>query len=149
MIFHPSTATRVRAGVEEPFDLFRYEPASSPRMTTFNVVSPSFPWMLDLRSGNLDVGVTIGDILMELFTYLHVGLGPMELEGVSEGYEGLMRTANQTRKGLLSSHERFGFQLIDWMLGNTHFSALGYDKHYLTERSLSVSPDMLVLTTRP
>ncbi|KAK0212297.1 hypothetical protein DFS33DRAFT_1280551 [Desarmillaria ectypa] len=148
MIFHPSTAIRVRAGVEEPFDSFRYEPASCPRMTIFNVVSPSFPWMLDLRSENLDVGVTIGDILMELFTYLHVGLGPMELGGVSEAYEGLMRVANHTRKGLLSSHERFGFQLIDWMLGNTHFSALSYDKHYLIKRSLPVAPDMLVLTTR-
>ncbi|KAK0459279.1 uncharacterized protein EV420DRAFT_313166 [Desarmillaria tabescens] len=148
MMFHPSTAKRVRDGVEEPFESFRYEPASSPRMSIFNVISPSFPWILDLRSKDPNVGVTVGDVLSELFLYFQVGLNSVELDRVSSQYRALIVEANGARRGSVSE-ENFGLQLLDWLLGSTQFMGLLRDAKYIEERNMPLSPDLYVVLTAP
>ncbi len=148
MMFHPSTARRVRDGVEEAFASFRYEPASSPRMTIFNVISPSFPWILDLRSKDPNVGVTVGDVLSELFLYFQVGLNSVELDRVSSEYRASIMEANSTRRGLVPE-ESFGLQLLDWLLGSTQFMGLSRDARYIENRNMPLSPDLYVMLTTP
>ncbi|PBK88516.1 hypothetical protein ARMGADRAFT_997191 [Armillaria gallica] len=147
MMFDPSTARRVRNGVEEEFDSFRYEPASSPRMTILNVISPSFPWVLDLRSSDLNVGVTVGDVLSELFLYLQVGLKTVELNRISPQDRASIMEANRMRKELVPE-ESFGLQLLDWLLGKTQFAGLLQDSRYVEERSMPLLPDLYVVLTK-
>ncbi|KAK0241117.1 hypothetical protein EDD85DRAFT_389875 [Armillaria nabsnona] len=146
MICHPSTAKLLRDGVEEPFDSFRYEPASSPRLTTLNVISPSFPWIIDLRPRDSNVGVTIGDVLSELFFYLQVALKPVELDRTSPEYRASIVETSVARKELVPE-ESFGLQLIDWTLGKTQFLRLERDDKYMTERLMPTSPDLYVVRT--
>ncbi|KAK0483061.1 hypothetical protein EDD18DRAFT_1432401 [Armillaria luteobubalina] len=146
MICHPSTAKRVRGGVEEPFDSFRYEPASSPRLTTFNVISPSFPWIIDLQPRDSNIGVTVGDVLSELFFYLQVALKPTELDRASPEYRASIVETSVTRKALVPE-ESFGLQLIDWTLGKTQFLRLERDEKYMTVRCMPSSPDLYVVRT--
>ncbi|KAK0195987.1 hypothetical protein F5146DRAFT_1133426 [Armillaria mellea] len=146
MISHPSTAKRVRDGVEEPFDSFRYEPASSPRLTTLNVISPSFPWIIDLRPRDSNVGVTVGDVLSELFFYLQVALRSVELDRTSPEYRASIVETSVARKELVPE-ESFGLQLIDWTLGKTQFLRLEWDEKYMTERHMPASPDLYVVRT--
>lgn len=149
MMFDPSTAKRIHNGVEEPFESFRHEPASFPRMTIFNVISPSFPWILDLRSSDPNTGVTVGDVLSEISLYLEVGLSSVELDRVPSKYRTAIAEAYRTRKGLVSE-ESPGFQLLDWLVGNTQFMGLSRDIDYIQERHMPVLPDLyVVLTTTP
>ncbi|KAK0226519.1 hypothetical protein IW262DRAFT_1480592 [Armillaria fumosa] len=149
MISHPSTAKRVRDGFEQPFDAFRYEPASFPRLTILNVISPSFPWIINLRSGDSNVGVTVGDVLLGIFFYLQVALKSVELDRISPQYRASITETSIARKQLIQE-ESFGLQLIDWMLGRTQFSGLERDTTYITERHMLSSPDLYVLhTTMP
>ncbi|KAK0454358.1 hypothetical protein EV421DRAFT_412745 [Armillaria borealis] len=149
MIFDPSTAKRVHDGVEEPFESFRHEPACFPRMTILNVISPSFPWILDLRSSDPNTGVTVGDVLSEIFLYLEVGLSSVELDRVPSQYRTAIAEAYRTRIGLVPE-ESFGFQLLDWLVGNTQFMGLSRDIDYIQERHMPVLPDLyVVLTTTP
>ncbi|KAK0495030.1 hypothetical protein EDD18DRAFT_1173645 [Armillaria luteobubalina] len=147
MISHPSTAKRVGDGFEQPFEAFRYEPASFPRLTILNVISPSFPWIINLRSGDLNVGVTVGDVLLGIFFYLQVALKSVELDRICPQYRASIMETSIARKQLISE-ESFGLQLIDWMLGKTQFLGLERDTTYITERRMLSSPDLYVLCTK-
>ncbi len=55
--------------------------------------------ILDLRSKDPNVGVTVGDVLSELFLYFQVGLNSVELDRVSSEYRASIMEANSTRRG--------------------------------------------------
>lgn len=124
VIIHPD-------GHVVPFDEFRHEPATIPRLTDVNTISRVMPYDWSTSSRCTETGVTIGD----LFEGLSMTL-PFRLSEGALNKLGAERKATAIRnyRARCSDKEGGEPQILDLLGGNTMFGGWIYDPVYERER---------------
>ncbi|KAK0214923.1 hypothetical protein IW262DRAFT_251397 [Armillaria fumosa] len=131
MIFPPSTAVRTRNNVQEPFDSFCLEPATFPRVSVLHIASRRMPLVFIVRADEDSIGVTVGDVLKVLSRYLRVGLNEVDLQSTTAEHRKAIIATHEARIQILQPKHQTGIQIIDWMVGHTHFTGFIHDIEYL------------------
>ncbi|KAK0466819.1 uncharacterized protein EV420DRAFT_1505533 [Desarmillaria tabescens] len=134
MIYPPSTAERVRKNVREAFDSFRLEPATLPRVSILHIASRRMPWVFIVRPDDDAVGVTVGDVLTVLARYLSVHLNEADLSSTTVEHRKAIVASHEARMQILQSERKLSIQVVDWMVGHTHFTGFFHDVEYLEGR---------------
>lgn len=127
----PTSAVIVHDGRVIPFDDFRYEPATSPRITHVKTISRLMEWDWRISSKIEEMGVTVGDLLIALSVVLPVRMSQWDMKSLSEeARESAIRTYEARRPG-----EGKGPQIYDLLSGNTLFGGWVHDQDYERERN--------------
>lgn len=130
----PSSAVIVHSdGRVAPFDEFRYEPATIPRLTQVKTISRLMHWDWRVRSKNMAMGVTIGDLLMALSIVLPVRMSEWDMNQIGEESKNAAIRTYQARCPDKSERP----QIYDILSGNTLFGGWVYDQAYEQERNFT------------
>ncbi len=146
MIYPPETAIRARKDVQEPYDAFRFEPATFPRVARLNIVSRCHPWEFIVRSYDDSAGVTVGDVLRILFMYLSVGLKEIDLQATSAEHRQAITAAHDARTRVLPPDKELNrnITILDW-IGQTHFTGFIHDIEYLEGRFRDIPSNLHII----
>ncbi|KAK0188522.1 hypothetical protein F5146DRAFT_1225290 [Armillaria mellea] len=145
MIFPPSTAERVRENVRESFDSFRLEPATFPRVSILHIVSRRLPWVFNVTPDDDAVGVTVGDVLSDLALRLSLHAGEVDLRSITIEHRQALIASKEARAQILQSEHKVGIQVVDWMVGHTHFTGFNHDIEYLEGRRLDAPLNLYIV----
>ncbi|KAK0239290.1 hypothetical protein EDD85DRAFT_829750 [Armillaria nabsnona] len=147
MIYPPETAIRARKDVQEPYDAFRFEPATFPRVARLNIVSRCHPWEFIVRSYDDSAGVTIGDVLRTLFMYLSVGLNEIDLQAASAEHKQAITAAHDARTRVLPPDKELNWNItiLDWIGQETHFAGFIHDIEYLEGRFHDIPSNLHII----
>lgn len=128
----PTTAVIIHPdGRIMPFDEFRHQPATIPRLTRVKTISRLMPWDWRVRSDCEEMGVTIGDLLKALSVVLPYRLSELDLDKLSEERKA---TAIRTYRRRCPEDADGRPQIHDLLSGNTLFGGWVYDQAYERER---------------
>lgn len=127
----------------------RTGPATFPRMSSISIISPAFPWTIDIKAEGEGTAVTCRDVVDQVHKYLCVLLSPLEMDDVTPEHRKAMSAAFRANRSQDIPAETFqnshGMRRIDWLCKNTIFEGLEEDKEYITERLAVFIPSTFVL----
>jgi hypothetical protein len=129
----------------------RDEPATFPRVTTLRIVSPTFPWTIEIHAEDLSVGVTCGDVIQQVDKFLHelvrkeeyAHAGKQRSKQMNEAYHFNRSTAHGVPGGRLGA----GMRRLDWLCRETMFGGLEENERYVREHAAGL-PCTFVLTCK-
>ncbi|KAK0489309.1 hypothetical protein IW261DRAFT_1444254 [Armillaria novae-zelandiae] len=147
MIYPQETAIRARKDAQEPYDAFRSEPATFPRVSRLDIVGRCHPWSFIVRPYDDSVGVTVGDVLRTLFMYLSVGLNEADLKTTSAEHRQAITAAHNARTRVLPSGKELNWNItiLDWIGQETHFAGFIHDIEYLEGRFHDVPSNLHII----
>lgn len=106
------------------FEDFCKEPATSPRITQFQMISKEIPWpFMAIRTDKM-TGVTVGDVLSNLSLALLVSMSDYIVRGLSEDNRAILLRAHQKRCPDKAERPK----PFDLLAGCTTFGGLTYDR---------------------
>lgn len=136
---------RARRSIDPPnrsWSAGRSSPATSPRVSQLRIISPHFPWLLEIEASRPAHGVTCLDVLegiheqlQHLVTRHHVAAlsgakGDAHRRKLYEVYHYNRSTARDAPGGSLGE----GVRRADWLLNNVMFDGLVNDQKYVQEK---------------
>jgi len=124
----------------------RQDPATFPRLSQVRIISPNFPWMIDVRNPN---GVTCEDICEKLYHFFHQKVDKSEWDNVDDesrkaitaSYKWNRSTHPAAPGGSLPEALTRG----DFLGRATRFDGLVVDNPFVKDRLNAVSGAVLVL----
>lgn len=114
-----------------PFDDFRYEPATSPRITQVKTISRLMHWDWRISSDVGEIGVTIGDLLRALSVVLPIRMNEWDMKRLDEEAKNTAIRTYQAR----CPEEGKGPRIYDILSGHTLFGGWVHDQDYERERN--------------
>ncbi|KII89368.1 hypothetical protein PLICRDRAFT_175558 [Plicaturopsis crispa FD-325 SS-3] len=154
MLFPSSYARCSHTVSEKTWSEHLHSPATFPRLRKIFIVSRSFPWIIHINPEDFNVGITCGDVLDEIYSYLYVRvvreeirvLPPSDLNAFDAAYH-----HNRTRRDehgeptvSLMRHSA-AMRRLDWLSHKTFFGGLSRDDAYIAERFSVAMPGAFVL----
>lgn len=129
------------------------EPATFPRLSNICVISPCFPWMIEIRSDAQDVALTCHDVIEQLHRFLYKFLSntdmdtalPTHQHAMWESFDASRDPPDELPGRLLISPIFNGLRRVEWLCGTTEFSGLDANSEYIRERFDIVLPGTFVL----
>lgn len=130
-----TTAVIVDGDRTIPYDDFRYEPATSPRLKQVKTISRlmHWDWLIRSRYDSEEMGVTIGDLLNGLSVSLGIRMNEWDMNSLDEETR---NTAVRTYRARCPEEEK-GPLIYDILAGSTMFGGWIYDQDYERERDFS------------
>ncbi|KII89382.1 hypothetical protein PLICRDRAFT_698433 [Plicaturopsis crispa FD-325 SS-3] len=157
MIYLPSYARCSRDVSEEAWSDLLHSPATFPRLRKMFLTSKSFPWTIHVNAEDTKAGVTCGDVLDEIFSYLYDAVLDEELAELSPSEVDTFKAAYRTNRSQRDEHGEPASTLleysdemrrVDWFARNTIFGGLEPDDAYVKERFDSAMPATFVLLSQ-
>ncbi|KII89369.1 hypothetical protein PLICRDRAFT_53807 [Plicaturopsis crispa FD-325 SS-3] len=154
IVFRPSYARCSHKVSDKTWSEYLRAPATSPRLRKIFVISKSFPWFINVSPGNVDIGVTCGDVLDAIYTYLYLSvrekdirdLPSTDLEAFHAAY-----VRNRSRKDAHGEpaasllHRSATMRRVDWLARKTFFGGLSRDNAYVAHRFGTDLPATFIL----
>ncbi|KII94274.1 hypothetical protein PLICRDRAFT_27158 [Plicaturopsis crispa FD-325 SS-3] len=130
------------------------EPATFPRLSNIHVISPCFPWMIEIRSDAQDVALTCHDVIEQLHRFLYQFLSntdmdtalPTHQDAMWESFDASRNPPDELPGRLLIGPIFNGLRHVEWLCGTTEFLGLDANSEYIRERVGVVIPGMFVLS---
>ncbi|KII89381.1 hypothetical protein PLICRDRAFT_110081 [Plicaturopsis crispa FD-325 SS-3] len=157
MLFPSSYARCSHTVSEETWSEHLYSPATFPRLRTIFIISRSFPWIIDVNPEDVNIGVTCGDVLDEIYSYLHVKVVREEIRALPSSDLSAFNAAYQKNRARRDEHGEPAISLLrrsaamrrlDWLSRKTFFGGLDRDDAYISERFGVAFPATFVLHPR-
>lgn len=127
----------------------RREPATWPRIDSMRLVSRSFPWTVFIKASDSTVGVTCGDVIESLHSFMYTRVTRSEMDSASrEKKRALYESFNHNRS---SAHGVPGGRLeqtlfrFDWLGSDVLFGGIDVDPNSVRSIAGTVPPCMFVL----
>ncbi|KAH7890058.1 hypothetical protein F5I97DRAFT_1800824 [Phlebopus sp. FC_14] len=152
MLFHTSNCYRTTES-RRSWIKGRKAPATHPRLSHIRLVSRSFPWMIHVRARDPRIGVTCGEVLDSISSYLHGDVAKKEYESVSPHKKRVIWTAYQHHRstdpnvpggGLGESLKR-----LDWLGLDSRFGGVVINSGIVRELCGDVLPCTFELKCLP
>ncbi|KAF5386765.1 hypothetical protein D9615_002007 [Tricholomella constricta] len=149
MLFESNDCQRSTDASHISWSAGRDEPATYPRLTSLNIVSEAFPWLVEVVAENADIGVTCGEVidaLSDSFQQLtpkgdYEALGPQKRTIVGEAYH-----YNRSRMpGVPGGRLKQGMRRLDFLGKDTVFGGIYHDERTLHKVLGAVLPCTFVL----
>ena len=138
VLFSLSTASLFKDKQEISWVDGRDEPAVLPRLETLTLISEHFPWMINVKASDADVGVTCADVMEALNRDLHKSFSKEEVNRWSKGrLEKISAVYHYNRKakeGVPGGALGKGFRRVDYLSEYTIFDGIEYDEAMARER---------------
>ncbi|EIN07959.1 hypothetical protein PUNSTDRAFT_121126 [Punctularia strigosozonata HHB-11173 SS5] len=143
MLFPESFCQRSSDPPHRSWMVGRDEPATFPRVTHLRIISPSFPWTVDVRAEDRGIGVTCGDVIQQLDKFLHelvrkeeyAHAGKQRSKMMNEAYHFNRSTAHGVPGGRLGA----GMRRLDWLCRETMWGGLEENDRYVREHAAGLS----------
>ncbi|KAF9464578.1 hypothetical protein BDZ94DRAFT_1256068 [Collybia nuda] len=127
----------------------RHEPATFPRVSSLQIVSDGFPWMVKVEARRPETGVTCGDVIDRLSGSMNTlssgadyeALPPHKKRLIAEAYQHNRSRAHGVPGGMLE----VGMKRLDFLGKDTIFGGIVNDEEYLTRHAGVVLPCTFVL----
>jgi len=152
MLFHTSNCYRTTESWQFWIE-GRDAPATHPRLTHVRIISRTFPWMIQARAQNPKLGVTCGEVLDTISTYLYGHVVQKEYANLPgekkrqmlEGYR-FNRSTDPNAPG-----ERLGESLkrVDFLGSSSRFGGLVTNETFVKEHCWVVLPGTFELKCLP
>ncbi|KII89333.1 hypothetical protein PLICRDRAFT_109835 [Plicaturopsis crispa FD-325 SS-3] len=134
-------------------DLLR-EPATFPRLSNMHIISPAFPWTIDIRAETQDVALTCHDVIEQLHKFLYKFITDFDMDTAPPKHRHAMwesfdasRTPPDGLPGRLLINKVFnGLRRVEWLCGTTVFLGLDSNNTYIRQRLNTVLPGTFVLS---
>ncbi|KII89362.1 hypothetical protein PLICRDRAFT_175555 [Plicaturopsis crispa FD-325 SS-3] len=154
MVF-PSTYARCSHAVSETtWSEYLHSPATSPRLRKIYILSKSFPWLIFANPEDANVGVTCGDIIDAIYSYLLLVVRQNEIRYLASSELDASKAAyvhHRTRKDAhgepAASLMRLSAAMrrIDWLASKSFFRGLDRDDAYVAHRFGTDLPAAFIL----
>lgn len=134
-----------------------HELATFPHISQINIISKSFPWIIEIHSRHPSKGVRCSDIVEGLHAHFLVHLictdtdhlQPEEFEQMSRAFKESRRNEQSVMTHTLTAGKHPGLLRVDWLGQNTMFGGLERDEEYVKERLGVYDPSYFVLRCNP
>ncbi len=110
-----------------------------------HIASRRMPWVFIVRPDDDTVGVTVGDVLTVLARYLSVHLNEADLKSTTVEHRQAIIAAHEARSQIVQSERKVSIQVVDWMVGHTHFAGFTHDVEYLEGRFLDTPSNLHIV----
>lgn len=152
MLFHTSNCYRTTES-QRSWVKGRNAPATHPRMTHIRIISRAFPWMIHARAQNPKLGVTCGEVLDAISTYMYGDVAKKEYENLPpsrkrqiwESYRFNRSTDSNAPGGRLGE----GLKRLDWLSSVSRFGGLVTSDAFVKEHCGDVLPCTFELKCLP
>ena len=152
MLFHTSNCYRTTES-KRSWVKGRNAPATHPRVTHVRIISRAFPWMIHVRAHNPKLGVTCGEVLDALSTYMYGDVAKKEYENLPAGrkrqiwesYRFNRSTDSNAPGGRLGE----GLKRLDWLSSSSRFGGLVTNDTFVKEHCGDVLPCTFELKCLP
>lgn len=152
MLFHTSNCYRTTES-QRSWVKGRNAPATHPRVAHVRVICRAFPWMIHVRAQNPKLGVTCGEVLDAISTYMYGDvakkeyecLGPQRKRQIWEGYKFNRSTDSNAPGGRLGE----GLKRLDWLGSSSRFGGLVVSDAFVKEHCGDVLPCTFELKCLP
>ncbi|TDL15868.1 hypothetical protein BD410DRAFT_777654 [Rickenella mellea] len=138
MLFETARAKRSDDSRSLSWSKGRDEPATFPRVTSLRLLCRTFPWTVDIKAHRRELGVTCGDVIDQLCTFLMGHVSGSEYNAssnvvkrkVTETYQMNRSATHDVPGGRLGE----GLKRIDWLGTDTMFEGVEFDPEYVRRR---------------
>ncbi|KAG9318103.1 hypothetical protein JVU11DRAFT_170 [Chiua virens] len=152
MLFHTSNCYRTTEA-QRSWIKGRNAPATHPRVAHIRIISRAFPWMIHARAQNPKLGVTCGEVLDAVSTYMYGDVAKKEYENQSparkrqvwESYRFNRSTDSNAPGGRLGE----GLKRLDWLGSSSRFGGLVLGAAFVKEHCGDVLPCTFELKCLP
>lgn len=152
MLFHTSNCYRTTES-QRSWVKGRNAPATHPRLTHIRVICRTFPWMIHARAQNPKLGVTCGEVLDAISTYLYGDVAKKEYENLPtarkrqiwDGYKFNRSTDSNAPGGRLGE----GLKRLDWLGSSSRYGGLVQSDVFVKEHCGDVLPCTFELKCLP
>ncbi|KAF8553764.1 hypothetical protein OG21DRAFT_1413737 [Imleria badia] len=152
MLFHTSNCYRTTES-QRSWVKGRNAPATHPRLTHVRVISRTFPWMIQVRAHNPKLGVTCGEVLDAVSTYMYGDVAKKEYENLPSGrkrqiwesYRFNRSTDSNAPGGRLGE----GLKRLDWLGSSSRFGGLVVNEPFVKDHCGDVLPCTFELKCLP
>jgi hypothetical protein len=152
MLFHTSNCYRTTES-QRSWVKGRNAPATHPRVTHVRIISRAFPWMIHVRAHNPKLGVTCGEVLDAVSTYMYGDVAKKEYEHLPggrkrqiwESYRFNRSTDSNAPGGRLGE----GLKRLDWLSSTSRFGGLVTHDAFVKEHCGDVLPCTFELKCLP
>jgi hypothetical protein len=148
MLFHTSDCYRTTES-RRSWVKGRKAPATHPRLTHIRIISRSFPWMINVRAQNPKIGVTCGEVLDAISTYMYGDVAKKEYESMSvakkrqvwDSYQHNRSTDRNVPGGRLGE----SLKRLDWLGPASNFGGLTINMDFVKEHCGDMLPSTFEL----
>jgi hypothetical protein len=137
MLWASSSCLRSDNPPNYPWMQGRNEPATFPRLSALQIVSNAFPWTVDIMALDEDIGVTCGDVIDSLDSYLHRPFKWRDLDALpTHKTNAVMATYRLNRTAINEGpEERLGEDIcfVDWLGKDTIFGGINLNEEVVEE----------------
>jgi len=109
-----------------------------PRLETLTLISEHFPWLINIRASDADIGVTCADVMEALHKDLHKSFSKDEVNKWSKGrlekISAVYHYNRQAKEGVPGGALGKGFRRVDYLSEYTIFDGIEYDEAMARER---------------
>ncbi|KAN0075523.1 hypothetical protein V8E55_011546 [Tylopilus felleus] len=152
MLFHTGNCYRTTES-HRSWVRGRNAPATHPRVTYVRIISRAFPWMIHARAHNPKLGVTCGEVLDAISTFMYGNVAKKEYEHlpsgrkwqIREGYRFNRSTDHNAPGGCLGE----SLKRLDWLGAMSRFGGLVTNDTFVKEHCGDVLPCMFELKCLP
>jgi len=113
----------------------RSDPATFPRLSHISLISPHFPWIIEVRN---DQGVTCGDVAQKLFNFMQARIDKSEWEPLPEedrlAIGASYKWNRSTEPGAPGGMMQPGLSRVDFLGKRTMFDGMVRDDKFVRER---------------
>ena len=152
MLFHTSNCYRTTES-QRSWVKGRNAPATHPRMTHVRIISRAFPWMIQVRAHNPKLGVTCGEVLDAVSTYMYGDVAKKEYENLPSGRKRQIwesyRFNRSTDSNAPGGRLREGLKRLDWLGSSSRFGGLVTNDTFVKEHCGDVLPCTFELKCLP
>ena len=115
----------------------RDAPATWPRLTQIRLISRSFPWAIDVPATDVEAGVTCGDVVEAIHTFLYGRLSQPQYDAASRQQKRLLSESfyhnRSTAHGVPGGRLQQTLLRCDWLGQDTMFGGLADDERLVGE----------------
>ena len=152
MLFHTGNCYRTTES-HRSWVRGRNAPATHPRVTYVRIISRAFPWMIHARAHNPKLGVTCGEVLDAISTFMYGNVAKKEYEHlpsgrkwqIREGYRFNRSTDHNAPGGCLGE----SLKRLDWLGATSRFGGLVTNDTFVMEHCGDVLPCIFELKCLP
>ena len=152
MLFHTSNCYRTTES-QRSWVKGRNAPATHPRITHIQIISRAFPWMIQVRAHNPKLGVTCGEVLDAVSTYMYGDVAKKEYENLPSGRKRQIwesyRFNRSTDSNAPGGRLREGLKRLDWLGSSSRFGGLVTNDTFVKEHCGDVLPCTFELKCLP